>query len=182
MSVFVVLLSAVNTGKRTATSAALKQMCLDAGFKRAETLLASGNLILDSGREGAAKVKAKLEAAIKETFGFDATAILRTADDLDDALKRLPYKTYEPKLMVVNFLSGAPTEAAVAELDAFNKLGEDYVIDGAEMYVRYESGIADTKLTPPVLRRKLGVVGTGRNVNTVAKLRDKAREMAAAKR
>lgn len=182
MTVFVVLLSAVNTGRRTATSAALRQLCLDLGYKRAETLLASGNIILDSGREGAAKVKAKLEAGMKDAFGFDATAILRTADDLDDVLTRLPYKKYEPKLMVAIFLSAVPTTAAIGELDAFNaaNLKEDYVIDGAEMYVRYETGIADTKLTPPVIKRKLGVVGTGRNVNTVGKLRDKARAMEAA--
>lgn len=182
MTVFVALLSAVNTGRRTATSAALRQMCLDIGWKRAETLLASGNIILDSGREGAAKVKAKLEAAIQETFGFDATAILRTADELDSVLTRLPYKKYEPKLMVVTFLSAAPTKSAIADLDAFNALGEDYVIDGAEMYVRHASGAADTKLTPAVIRRKLGVVGTGRNVNTVGKLREKARAMEAEKR
>lgn len=181
MSVFVALLSAVNVGGRKAPSAALKTLCLDLGWKRAETLLASGNIIFDSGREGAAKVASKLEAGIRERFGFDATCILRTADELDGVLARLPYKTYEPKLMLVVFLSAAPTKAAIAELDAFNKAGEDYVIDGAEMYVRYESGIADTKLTPPVFRRKLGVVGTGRNVNTVAKLRDRARDMEAVK-
>lgn len=181
MTIFVALLSAVNVGGRKAPSADLKRLCIEIGWKRAETLLASGNIILDSGRDGAVKVKSKLEAAIKGAFGFESTVILRTADELEAVLKRLPYKTYQPKLMVVNFLSAAPTKAAIAELDAFNKLGEDYRIDGAEMYVRYESGIADTKLTPPVIRRKLGVIGTGRNVNTVAKLRDKAREMEASK-
>jgi uncharacterized protein (DUF1697 family) len=181
VTIFVALLSAVNTGKRSATSAALRQMCLDLGFKRAETLLASGNIVIDAGRASAKTVASKIEAAIKETFGYESTCITRTADDLDAVLARLPYKTYEPKLMIVNFLSAAPTTAAIAELDAFNTLGEDYRIDGAEMFIRYESGIADTKLTPAVIKRKLGVIGTGRNVNTVAKLRDKAREMEASK-
>jgi uncharacterized protein (DUF1697 family) len=182
VSVFVALLSAVNVGGRKAPSAALKRICLDLGWQRVETLLASGNIILDSGREGAAKVKAKLEAAIRDAFGFETTAILRTADDLDSALKRLPYATYEPKLMLVNFLSAAPTKAAIADLAALNKASEDYVIDGAEMFIRYESGVADSKLTPAVIKRRLGVIGTARNVNTVAKLRDKAREMEALKR
>lgn len=181
MTIVVALLSAVNTGKRSATSAALRQMCLDLGFKRAETLLASGNIVIDAGRASAKTVASKVEAAIKETFGFEATCITRTADDLDDVLARIPYKTFEPKLMIVTFLAAAPTKAAIAALDAFNVLGEDYVIDGAEMFIRYESGIADTKLTPPVIKRKLGVVGTGRNVNTVGKLRDKARDMERAK-
>ena len=182
MSVFVALLSAVNVGRRKAPSAKLKRICLDLGWRRAETLLASGNIVLDSGRDGAAKVKAKLEAAIRDAFGFESTAILRTADDLDGALKRLPYPSYEPKLMLVNFLSAAPTKAAIDDLAAFNKAGEDYVIDGAEMFIRYESGVADTKLTPAVIRRRLGVVGTARNVNTVTKLRDRARAMEASKR
>lgn len=181
MSVFVALLSAVNVGGRKAPSAELKRLCVDLGWTRAETLLASGNIILDSGRDGAAKVASKLQAAFKDAFGFESTVILRTADDLEDALTRLPYTTYEPKLMIVNFLSAAPTKSAIAALDAFNTAGEDYVIDGAEMFVRYQSGIAGTRLTPPVIRRKLGVIGTGRNVNTVAKLRDRAREMETSK-
>lgn len=182
MTVFVALLSAVNVGGRKAPSADLKRLCIEIGWKRAETLLASGNIILDSGRDNAARVKAKLETAIKDAFGFDSTVILRTADELDAVLKRLPYKTYEPKLMIVNFLNAAPTKAAVDDLAAFNKAGEDYVIDGAEMFIRYESGIAGTKLTPAAIKRKLGVVGTGRNVNTVAKLRDKAQAMEISKR
>jgi len=182
VSVFIALLSAVNVGGRKAPSADLKRLCLEIGWKRAETLLASGNIIIDAGRASAKSVSLKLEAAIKEAFGFEATCITRTADDLDAVLTRLPYKTYEPKLMIVTFLSDAPTKAAIAALDAFNQGREDYVIDGAEMFIRYESGVADTKLTPPVIKRKLGVVGTGRNVNTVGKLRDKAREMEGAKK
>lgn len=181
MSIFVALLSAVNVGGRKAPSGELKALCHDLGWKRVETLLASGNIIFDSGDDPAAKVTSKLEGAIKTAFGFDCTVILRTADALEEVLERLPYKTYEPRLMIVNFLSAAPTRAAIAKLDAFNTAGEDYVIDGAEMFVRYESRIAGTKLTPTVIRRKLAVVGTGRNVNTIARLRDKARAMAASK-
>lgn len=179
MTIFVALLSAVNVSGRKAPSADLRQLCLDLGWKRAETLLASGNIILDSGREGAAKVAQKLEAAIKEAFGFETTVIVRTADQLDAVIARQPYREFKPNLLLVNFLTGAPTKAGIAALDAFNKLGEDYVIDGAEMFIRYESGVAQTKLTPPVIKRTLGVVGTARNWNTVHKLRDRARAMEA---
>ena len=179
MSVHVVLLSAINTGRRKATSADLKALCLDLGWKRAETLLASGNIILDSGREGAAKVSARLEAGIETAFGFKARAIVRRGDDLDDVIARLPYKTFKPNLMLVNFLDATPTKAGIAALDAFNAGREDYVIDGREMFIRYDSGIADTKLTPAVILRKLGVTGTARNWNTVGKLRDRARAMEA---
>ncbi len=180
MSVHVVLLSAINTGRRKATSADLKTLCLHLGWTRAETLLASGNIIIDTGRQGAAKVSARLEAAIETEFGFEARAIVRSGDDLDDVIARLPYKTFTPKLMLVNFLDAVPTKAGITALDAFNAGREEYVIDGREMFIRYENGVAETKLTPPVIRRKLGVTGTARNWNTVGKLRDRARSMEAA--
>jgi len=173
----VFLLSAVNVGGRQAPSAALKTLCADLGWKRAETLLASGNIIADIGRASPANAGKKLEAAIAEAFGFDSAVIVRTGDDLDDVIARQPFKSFEPKLLQTHFMAAAPTKAQIVALDAFNKGREDYVIDGREMFIRYDGGIAQSKLTAPVLRRLLGTPGSARNWNTVQKLRDRARAL-----
>lgn len=180
MSVIVALLSAVNVGGRSAPSSALKRVCADLGWKRVETLLASGNVIADIGRVAPTGAASKLERAIHDAFGFDCTVVVRTGADLDDVIARQPYKDFQPSLLLTHFMPAAPSRAAIAALDAFNKGREDYVVDGREMFIRYESGVADTKLTAPVLKRTLGMVGTARNWNTVQKLRDRARAMEAA--
>jgi uncharacterized protein (DUF1697 family) len=178
VSVVVALLSAVNTGRRKATSDDLRAIVAGLGW-RGETLLASGNIIADIGRASLATAGRKLEAAVADKLGFDCTAIMRTGDDLDGVIARQPYGTFTPKLMLTVFLSAAPTKAAIAALAAFNDGREDFVVDGREMYVRHPSAVAETRLTPSVLRRTLGVVGTARNWNTVRKLRDRARAMEA---
>jgi len=182
VSVHVALLAGVNVGgNRKAPAATLKAICANLGWKRAETLLASGNIITDTGRDSAAKVATRLGDAIESALGFRTAVIVRTAEELEDALARVPYADFKPNLMLVNFLEKAPTKAGVAALADHLKGAEDYVVDGAEMFIRYESGVAGTKLTPQVIVRKLGVMGTARNVNTVAKLIDRARAMEAAK-
>ena len=181
MSVIVALLNAVNVGGRKAPSAALKVLCADLGWKRAETLLASGNVIADIGRTTPASATSQLEKAIHDAFGFDCTVIVRSGDDLDSVIARQPYAEFQPSLLLTHVLPAAPSRAAIAALDGFNKGREDYVIDGREVFIRYESGVADSKLTAPVLKRTLGMVGTARNWNTVEKLRDRARAVEAGK-
>jgi uncharacterized protein (DUF1697 family) len=177
VSIIVALLSAVNVGGRQAPSAALKAICANLGWKRSETLLASGNIIADIGRAAPASAAAKLEKAIAATFGFESAVIVRTADELDGVIARQPFKTFEPKLLQTHFMVTPPTKAQIAALETFNKGREEYVIDGREMFIRYTSGIATSKLTAPVLRRLLGTPGTARNWSTVGKLRDAARAM-----
>ncbi len=173
-------MSAVNVGGRSAPSSALKRVCGDLGWKRCETLLASGNIIADIGRITPASAASQLEKAIHDAFGFDCTVVTRTGDDLDSVIARQPYAEFQPNLLLTHFLPAAPSRAAIAALDGFNKGREDYVIDGREMFIRCESGVADSKLTAPVLKRTLGMVGTARNWNTVQKLRDRARALEAA--
>ncbi len=177
MGILVLLLSAVNVGGRKAPSADLRAVCAGLGWERAETLLASGNVIADVGDLAPADAAAKLEAAIRDRFGFDSAVIARTADDLDGVIARQPYAEFQPNLLLTHFLPRAPTPDAAAALEAFNREREDYVLDGREVFLRYESGMANAKLTAAVLKRTLGVPGTARNWNTVLKLRDRARAL-----
>src|SRR5262249_60530899 len=69
MTVFVALLRAVNVGGTGKLPMAdLKQMCEGAGFNAVRTYIASGNLVLESGKtEGA--VKAALESTLRSYAG-----------------------------------------------------------------------------------------------------------------
>ena len=70
----------------------------------------------------------------------------------------------------MTFLATRPSKAA---LDAFAlpPSGRDeLVVDGKEIYVHTPDGYAQTKYTGTFLERRLGVVSTTRNWNTVTKL------------
>lgn len=179
VGVAVFLLSAVNVGSRKAASADLKRLCADLGWNRAETLLASGNLIIDTGRSKPKAAGAKFETAFRERFGFESAVIVRDADALDSVIERLPFEAPEPSRLLVHFMREAPSLDARTAFARFahEKAAEPHAIDGAELFIRYDNGVAESKLTAQALRRLLMTPGTARNWNTVHKLRDRARAM-----
>ena len=64
------------------------------------------------------------------------------------------------------FLDAAPT-VALAVPDG---IPEEAVLDGREVFVRYPEGIGGSKLQAAWFEKRLGVTGTARNANTIAKL------------
>jgi uncharacterized protein (DUF1697 family) len=77
---YAAFLRGVNLGKRTVKSAELKSAFETLGFTDVRTLLASGNVLFDT--KSAKGLKAKIEAGLKEQFGFDVPIVLRTMDEL----------------------------------------------------------------------------------------------------
>jgi uncharacterized protein (DUF1697 family) len=79
----------VNQGKRTFKSAELKTAFEAKGFTDVKTLLASGNVLLDA--KSGKGLKAKIEAGLKEQFGFPIGTVLRSIDELKQMVAADPY-------------------------------------------------------------------------------------------
>lgn len=71
MTEYAAFLRGVNVGGVNLKMADVKKALTDAGFTAVRTVLASGNVLLQS-KAGAAAVRAKAEAALRERFGYDA--------------------------------------------------------------------------------------------------------------
>src|SRR5438477_2866843 len=101
---YIALLRAVNvggTGKLAMTD--LMQMCADIGFRNARTVIASGNLILESA-DSAAQVKAKLEQRLREYAGKQIGVVVRTAAEMAVVLKSNPFPKAPASYTVAIFL------------------------------------------------------------------------------
>ncbi len=72
----------------------------------------------------------------------------------------------------MTFLATLPPKAALDALQLPPSGRDELVIDGKEIYVHTPDGYANTKYTGTFLERRLGVVSTTRNRNTVTKLCD----------
>jgi uncharacterized protein (DUF1697 family) len=97
MTRYVALLRAVNVGGTgKLPMAEVRSMCLDAGFTRVETYIASGNVVFESKR-AASKVKAELEARLLAYAKKPIGVVLRTAADMAAVLKANPFPKAEPK-------------------------------------------------------------------------------------
>ena len=165
------LLRAVNVGGAKLPMAELRDLATELGATDVSTYIASGNLICTPPGDPADFDRA-LEAAIEARFGFFREVISRTADELTAALDAYPFDRSEPKYCHVYFLAAEPDAAAAASLA--NRDLEQVAVIGRDLHIRYGDGVAGTKLTTPLIHRTLGVVGTGRNLDSVAKLADLA--------
>jgi uncharacterized protein (DUF1697 family) len=160
----VALLRGVNvggTGKLAMTD--LKAMCEAAGFANVRTYIASGNALFESGlSEGA--VKAALEARLHAHGGRPVSLAVRTAAEMADVAAHNPFAGAPGNRVVAIFLDDPPPRGA---LEAASGKGPDeaLALGRREIYVRYGSGMASSKLRIPAAR-----VGTARNMNTVTKL------------
>jgi len=167
VTVYVALLRAVNVGGSGALAmATLRQLCVDAGFLRVETYIASGNVVFESDL-AAARAKATLEKALQDCGGAPVGVALRTAEEMRRVLADNPFPEAAPNRTVAIFLDLAPPASAIATARGVK---DEQIVGGArEIYIHYPSGQGRSKLAFPDVG-----LGTARNMNTVAKLADMA--------
>lgn len=169
MALQVALLRGVNLGKRLVVMAELRAVCEGAGFTHVRTLLASGNLILESRLSGA-KLEAKLEAVILDGLGLKTDVYVRTGAELDAMIAANPFKAFAkttPNFLVGYFMRAKLSAAEKAALDS--QEGPEEIKRGQNcLYIKFPHGQAPSKL-------KLPKLGTARNWNTVTKLAAAAR-------
>lgn len=178
MSVWIAFLAAVNVGGRKVVMSDLKDLARQMGLENPRTLLASGNLVFGASGE-AGEIEARLEAALKDRFGFDCPVMLRSAQDLDEAIAANPFPEAarrDPSHLVLAALKDTVTAEALARLRAAITGPEQVERRGREVYFVYPDGIGRSTLTPPMVNRALGARSTGRNWNTILKLQAMARE------
>ena len=170
MPVYVALLKAVNVGGTGALPMAdLRQICEGLGFTDARTYIQSGNVLFRSD-DPETKVQKHLEDALEKRMGKPPGVLLRSAKELEAAAAGSPFRHAKPNYLLVTFLPEPPPRDALENLSAPD--GEEVRIVGREIYIHFPNGSGKSKLKLPALK-----AGTARNLNTVRKLAEMAREM-----
>ena len=172
MTAYVALLRGVNlVGKSTLKMADLKAIAEELGLRWVRTFIASGNLLFLSD-EPEEKLRRMLEKALRHHMGTDVRVMLRTADEMQAAAHANPFRDAPAKSVQAFFMNEPPPENLLESVR--NRADDERVAAGVrEVYVAYgEKGIGRSRLRIPAAE-----VGTARNMNTVAKLAELAREM-----
>lgn len=170
MSAFVGLLRAVNvggTGKLAMSD--LKAICEAAGLERVRTYIASGNVVFWAGG-GEAEAKTAIEAGLLTHAGKPVGVLVRSVEEIAAVVEANPFPEREPNRTVAIFLDAPPPSDALARATGVN--GEELRLGRREIYVHYGDGMARSKLKIPA-----AAAGTARNMNTIAKLAQMAREL-----
>jgi uncharacterized protein (DUF1697 family) len=168
---YIALLRGVNLiGKSTLRMADLKAIAEDLGLKGARTYIASGNLLFASDKPEE-KLRLLLEKDLQKHMGKQVRVMLRTAEEMKAVVKANPFTDRPGNLVQAFFLNQAPPKDLLDTVR--NKAGDERVAAGTrEVFVAYgERGIGKSRIRIPAAD-----AGTARNMNTVARLAELARE------
>lgn len=169
MTAYVALLRAVNIGGRQLKMEDLKRVAAQLGLDSPKTFIASGNLLFASNK-GEPLVKRELEAALTGHMGKPVEVMVRTADEMAKVAEGNPFAAEPGNRVVAIFLDDPPPSDSIA---AAKNIGDERLALGKrEIYVHFPAGQGRSKLRIPAAAR-----GTARNLNTVARLAELAREM-----
>jgi len=169
VTAYVALLRAVNVGGRKLLMDDLKAIAVDLEFAAPRTFIASGNLLFSSHRSEA-QVKSMLEDRLAKHIGAAVPVMVRTAAELERAVRANPFSAEPGNRVAAIFLDLAPPTDTIERVR--NLEGERIALGEREVYVDYgEQGMGRSRLRIPAAE-----AGTARNMNTVAKLAEMARE------
>lgn len=171
MSHRIILFRAMNTGGVRAPVGEQRAMAEAMGLGAPRTLLASGNLVVESDRDPD-ELAVAIEAETERRFGRRIEAIVRTTDQWAELIAANPFAAQaeaDPARLLVMVMKDAIKPGAVEALRAFAE-GEEAVQEaGGQLWFWHPDGIGSSKMAEKAQPRLTGT-GTGRNWNTVQKL------------
>jgi uncharacterized protein (DUF1697 family) len=118
MTKYVAFLRGVNVGGVKLKMADVATALTDAGFTHVHTVLASGNVLLDS-PDGPATVRKRAEVTLRERFGYDAWVLVYDVDTVRAVAAAYPFeREVDGYQSYVTFVADDPV------LDELSRLGE----------------------------------------------------------
>ncbi len=164
---YVALLRAVNVGGGgKLPMKELKAMCEEAGFESVRTYIASGNVVFETD-DDPTKVKEILEKRLADYAGAKIDVFVRTAREMRDLVEINPFPDEPGNKVAVLFLDRKPP--ANLEGVATGVQNERFEPAAKEVFIHYPDGLGQSKLS-----FGKDLIGTTRNLNTVAKLAEMA--------
>ena len=170
---YLVMPRGINVGTRNRVPmAALRSKLADVGYSDVATVLQSGNVIVSSASDRPDEVARAIQRLLSNEFAVNVPCVVRTASQVRGVLERNPLREIvsDPARYLVNFLSEEPDPEAVERLLEEDHRPEAIAIQGAEAYVWTPDGVKAMTLSYAYLEKRLGVVATARNWNTLARI------------
>lgn len=175
METCIALLRGINVaGQKQIRMAELRELAENLGFGRVRTYIQSGNVLFESGGMSEEEAAGRLEAAIREGFGYTVKVIARFASRLEAVIAANPFREEaeaEDMSLYASFLAREPSPDAAALLETYATEAERYRILGDTVYVLVNKGTyGRSQFSNNFLEKKLQVEATTRNWQTVNKL------------
>jgi uncharacterized protein (DUF1697 family) len=169
---YVALLRGINVGgKALVRMSELKETFERVKLKDVKTYINSGNVVFSGGGSDRARLRRRLEKAIKEDFGLDVSVLLRDTAELKKLVAELPasWQNGDTYKCDVFFSDQFRTPKSVDQLPLTPGIEEVKFVPGAILCRIPRAKQSKSKLTR-LVGTDLYKSMTARNVNTVRKL------------
>jgi uncharacterized protein (DUF1697 family) len=174
MKTHLALLRGINvSGHNMIKMEVLKTLLEKAGFQNVQTYIQSGNVFVDSDEAHGASVGFKIKQEIFKELGLEVPVVVISKEDLEACFKNNPYlkeKECDTKKLYVAFISKELSNGALNDLKIGQFKPDEAAIDSSRIYIKYAVGAGKTRLDQKYIEKKLNVVATIRNWNTVTTL------------
>ncbi|BCW19526.1 pyridoxamine 5'-phosphate oxidase [Arthrobacter sp. NtRootA9] len=182
MDSYAVFLRGINVGGINIRMADLREALKGCGFTDAKTLLASGNVVLTSGKDAAA-VKRECEKCLRDSFGYEAWVVVLPADRVAGLVEACPYP--EDDKATHSYITLSSDAAVLDELDqAGAALGDGHrqqrLGPEALAWLAPAGGTLDSPFSKISAKARFKAATTTRNLRTMIKVRDAATGLAKA--
>ena len=171
MATYIAMLRGINvSGHKTIKMEQLRASLAELGFSNIETYVQSGNVVFEAANASAASLSTTIERKILRDFGFSVPVFLTTSKKVAVIIKQNPFlksPNIDHSKLHVTFLSEDPPETALEQLQPLAVKPEQFRIMGREIYLYCPNGYGNTRLSNTAIEKKLSVVATTRNWNTV---------------
>jgi uncharacterized protein (DUF1697 family) len=169
MTKYAAFLRGVNVGGVNLKMPAVADALTDAGFKNVRTILASGNVLLES-TAAVSTVRKKAETALRERFGYDAWVLaydIETVRAIDEAY---PFeREVDGYQSYVTFVTDAEVLDELSELTAGpkEKIGRG---EGVIYWQVPKGSTLDSTIGKTMGKKRYKSSTTSRNLRTLAKV------------
>lgn len=169
---WVVLLRGVNVAGVTVRSAALSACLQHAGFTGVRSVLASGNVALEAADGVSAQdVRSRVEAALREAFGYEAWVVLLTPQRLAEVAAAYPFDRDDERFHPYVVFSNDTARLAALAAEHTTNGAESVALAGDVLYWRCPKGSStDTPFARVSGAARWKPFVTTRNLRTVDKL------------
>lgn len=176
MTRYVALLGSINVGGNRLKMVEFREALEREDFAGVETVVASGNVLFTHDERPTDGLGEKIAHVVRERFGIDTFACVRSKEELAAALAENPFAGKgEDKLVHAHFLTGQPSKAQFDQLLADHEgRGPEKLAPGTRaLHIDYVDGVGNSKLTGPFIEKRLGCKGTARNVRSIKRIIEK---------
>jgi len=174
MITYVALLRGINVnGQKIIKMNQLKNIFEDTQFKNVKTYIQSGNVIFDTIQEETTSISERIQNSLKETLGFEVTVIVRSISELEQIIKVNPFRIeelLENEKIHITLLDQKPTAASIDILKAAKSNKDEIQVLNREVYILCRNGYAKTIYSNSTIEKRLKVVATTRNLDTINKI------------